>query len=327
MNERVPPDPQKHLLEMVTKRVTLWPQLLPWYRFAKAQSRGTEAVLNALILANADALQGHLNPTTRVALEEMWALQQTEGAEEGAWPWIEFHDEPWEAPDSVYYGATLAALATGLAPEGYSREPAIQAKVARLKDYLQRESATQPLLNRIDLLWAAGELPGLIDAQTRAAILREIFDRQRADGGWSTVALMPNWPRRDRSVLPEVSDGYATGFVTWVLQENGIPTSDSRVQRSLAWLRANQSGWNGRWSTASLNKHHWFWEESGHFMDDAATAFAVLALVTAQPGATANSSPYRVQDLVGERHDLQREGRDGLCIWRDSQCIIHWGRR
>src|SRR5580704_17602666 len=48
------------------------------------------------------------------------------------------------------------------------------------------------LLNRIDLLWAAGELPDLIDAQTRASILSEIFGRQRADGSWSTVTLMPN---------------------------------------------------------------------------------------------------------------------------------------
>jgi hypothetical protein len=119
---------------------------------------------------------------------------------------------------------------------------------------------SSPLLNRVDLLWAAGESPGLIDAQTRASILSEIFDRQRADGGWSTLALMPNWPRRDGSVLLEVSDGYATGFVAWLLQENGIPTSDS---------------------------------------DDAATAFSVLALVRAQPGSAANSSPNRAQDLVG----------------------------
>jgi squalene-hopene/tetraprenyl-beta-curcumene cyclase len=298
-NERIPPDPQRELLEMVRKRVTLWPQLLPWYRDSKLQSRGTEAVLNAVVLADADALRGHLSPTTRVALDEMWALQRTEGPDEGAWPWIEFHNEPWEAPDSVYYGATLAALATGLAPDGYSREEAVQRRVARLRDYLQREFAVQPLLNRVGLLWAAGELPDLIDARRRVSTLSEIFGRQRADGGWSTVMLMPNWKRRDGSALVEVSDGYATGFVAWVLQESGIPASDSRLQRSLAWLRNHQSRWNGRWSAESLNRHHGFFEESGHFMDDAATAFAVLALIKAQPGAAANPSAFPSRGLLG----------------------------
>lgn len=284
MNERLPAEPQRELLEMVKKRVALWPQLLPWYRDQKLQSRGTEAVLNALILADADARLGHLSPTTRAALADMWALQRTEGPGEGSWPWIEFHNEPWEAPDSAYYGATLAALAIGRAPEGYSQEPAVQASLARLSDYLQREFATQPLLNRIDLLWAAGELPNLIDAPIRASILSEIFARQHSDGGWSTVTLMPNWKRRDGSSLPDLSDGYATGFIAWVLQKSGIPASDPRLRRSLAWLEGNQSRWNGRWSAESLNRHHRFWEESGHFMDDAATAFAVLALTRSTGG-------------------------------------------
>jgi squalene-hopene/tetraprenyl-beta-curcumene cyclase len=287
MNERLPAEPQRELMEMVKKRVTLWPQLLPWYRDQKLQSRGTEAVLNAVVLADADALQGHLSPITRAALGDMWALQRTEGPEDGSWPWIEFHNEPWEAPDSVYYGATLAWLAAGLAPDGYSQEPAVQASLARLRDYLQREFATQPLLNRIDLLWAAGVLPNLIDAQMRASILSEIFGRQRSDGGWSVATLMPSWKRRDGSSLLEASDGYATGFITWVLQKSGIPASDSRLRRSLAWLKGNQSRWNGRWSAESLNRHHGFWEESGHFMDDAATAFAVLALVQSTGGVLA----------------------------------------
>ena len=287
MNERMPSDPQRELFEMVKKRVALWPQLLPWYRDEKLQSRSTEAVLNAVVLADADRLLGHLSPSTRAALGDMWALQRTEGREDGSWSWIEFHNEPWEAPDSVYYGATLAALATGLAPDGYSQEPAVQASLARLRNYLQREFATQPLLNQIDLLWAAGELPNLIDAQMRTSILSEIFSRQRVDGGWSVVTLMPNWKRHDGSTLLEVSDGYATGFVAWVLQKSGIPASDPRIRRSLAWLTDNQSRWNGRWSAGSLNRRHGLWEESGHFMDDAATAFAVLALVRSTEPALA----------------------------------------
>jgi squalene-hopene/tetraprenyl-beta-curcumene cyclase len=172
---------------------------------------------------------------------------------------------------------------------------------------LQRESATQPLLNRIDLLWAAGELPDLIDAQTRASVLSEIFTRQRTDGSWSTVTLMPNWKRRDGSSPPDAGDGYATGFIAYVLQKSGIPASDPRLHRSLAWLESNQNRWNGRWSAESLNRHHGLWEESGHFMDDAATAFAVLALVRSTGGALAQGTSKRDIDLAEKRfRDISR---------------------
>jgi squalene-hopene/tetraprenyl-beta-curcumene cyclase len=277
--------PQRELLSMVKKRVALWPQLLPWYRDEKPESRGTEAVLNAVVLAEADASLGHLNPTTRAALDDMWALQRTDGSDAGSWAWIQFNNEPWEAPDSVYYGATLAALATGLAPDGYSREPAVQEALSRLRDYLRRAYPDQTLMNRINLLWVAGKMPDLIDPAAREALLGEISARQRADGGWSVASLMPNWKRHDGSPLPEVSDGYATGLISLVLQESGVPTGDPRLRRSLAWLEDHQSHWNGRWSASSPNGRRWLLNEARPFMDDAATAFAVLALIRAQSKA------------------------------------------
>jgi squalene-hopene/tetraprenyl-beta-curcumene cyclase len=277
------PRPERRLLDSVKQRVALWPKLLPWYRDEKLESRGTEAVLNALVLAEADASLGHLSPTTRAALDEMWALQRTAGPEAGSWPWIQFNNEPWEAPDPGYYGATLAALATGLAPDGYRQEPAIQEPLSRLRDYLRRAYPRQTLMNRIDLLWVGGQLPDLIEPEVRASILRELSALQRADGGWSVASLIPDWKRRDRSRFPDVSDGYATGLISLVLKESGVPTSDPRLRRGLAWLEGHQSRWNGRWSADSLNRRHGLFDESGHFMDDAATAFAVLALVRAHP--------------------------------------------
>jgi squalene-hopene/tetraprenyl-beta-curcumene cyclase len=287
LGELSPPIPQQELLDTVKKRVALWPQLLPWYRDEKVESRGTEAVLNALILSEADASRGHLSPATRAALDDMWALQRVDGPKAGSWPWIQFNNEPWEAPDSDYYGATLAALATGLAPDGYSRDPAIQEPVSRLRDYLRRTYPDQTLLNRIDLLWVAGQMPDLVDSEVRTAILSEISARQHADGGWSTASLMPSWKRHDGSSPPDVSDGYATGLISLVLQESGVPTSDARLRRSLAWLEEHQSRWNGRWSADSPNGHRGLLNEARPFMDDAATAFAVLALVRAQPQAVA----------------------------------------
>ena len=33
----------------------------------------------------------------------------------GAWTWLNFNYEPWESPNSPYFGASLAALAVGSA--------------------------------------------------------------------------------------------------------------------------------------------------------------------------------------------------------------------
>lgn len=283
LNESVTADPRRRLVANVLKRVQLWAQLPPYYRDKAVASRGTESVLNALILADEDAQQGHLSAATLAAFDDMWALQTTSGAEAGSWPWIQFNNEPWEAFDSGYYGATLAALAIGSAPDEYRMRPSIQDGLGRLRDYLARASVNQTLLNRIDLLWAAGRLPGLIEPRMQQGILREIWALQRADGGWSLNSLMPNWKRTQGTPRAERSDGYATGLIALVLQESGVSLTDARLRRGLSWLEGNQSIWNGRWSADSPNHEYGLWGEPRHFMDDAATAFAVLALAQAQP--------------------------------------------
>src|SRR5438270_2648505 len=125
------PTYEHQLLENVKKRVRLWNEVGPYYDGSgydgkKAESRGTESVLNTLILANYDFLEGKLNSDTLTAFANMWALQQTGGDQKGAWAWLQFDQEPWEANDSAYYGATLAAIAVGTAPDGYASRPQIQ---------------------------------------------------------------------------------------------------------------------------------------------------------------------------------------------------------
>ena len=73
------------MLANVETRVTAGEQGEPFYtddkyRAGKSlESRGTEAILNALILSNRDAAGGMLSPTTRQAFDNLWALQRTEG--------------------------------------------------------------------------------------------------------------------------------------------------------------------------------------------------------------------------------------------------------
>jgi squalene-hopene/tetraprenyl-beta-curcumene cyclase len=285
--------PESDLLANVRKRVRLGPQLPPYYHEQPLASRGTEAVLNALILVDEDARQGRLSPATRAALDAMWPLQMSSGAQAGSWPWINFKDEPWEARDSVYYGATLAALAVGVAPDDYRQQAAIQPALGLLRGYLDRAYPDQSLLSRIELLWAAGHLPGLITPGRQAALIGEIWAHQRADGGWSLAALMPQWQRRDGRAPIADSDGYATGIITLALQDAGVPLTDARLQGGLSWLASHQSTWDGRWLADSPNIERGFFSPMRHFMDDAATAFAVLSLSEARTRAASLAAARR----------------------------------
>lgn len=286
---------ERKLLENVNKRVRLWNEVEPFYsdkgydRGKTAESRGTEAVLNALILARYDAQNGHLEDSTRAAFNNMWALQQAEGSSLGAWSWLQFGMEPWEAKDSQYYGAALAAIAVGTAPEDYRLTPEIQAKLNLLRDYLKREYATQSTMNRVVLLWASAKVPGLIDPERRQSIIAQVRDAQQSDGGWrlSSLAWPNGWSlhsvarmrlRADWTRQEERSDGYATGLITFALQQTGLSAADPMMRRGLLWLRGNQSKEDGSWPSYSINQRRSVSSNVGHFMRDAATAYAVLAL-------------------------------------------------
>src|ERR1035437_880149 len=143
--EQGPSINERKLIDNVTKRVRLWKDVGPYYSdqgydHKTAESRGTEAVLNAVILASYDAEKGQLSDDTRAAFDNMWALQQTAGENRGSWLWLQFDQEPWEANDSAYYGAALAAMAVGTAPGNYASTPEIQDNLRRFLEYLNRES-------------------------------------------------------------------------------------------------------------------------------------------------------------------------------------------
>jgi squalene-hopene/tetraprenyl-beta-curcumene cyclase len=284
--EEAPSANERRLLSNVTKRVRLWKEVAPFYTdadrgaYKTVESRGTESVLNALILASNDAQSGRLSNDTRTALDNMWAEQQTAGDKAGAWLWLRFANEPWEADDSDFYGATLAAVAAGTAPESYRTRPEIQNQVKRLRAYLNRKCAAQTTINRVALLWASAESPGLLAPEQQRAIINEVRSKQQADGGWSLSSLVGAWKRADGTPQELKSDGYATGFITFVLQQAGIPREDTQLQQGLAWLVANQNKTEGFWRSYSLNKNeaHHLSPGTARFMNDAATAFAVLAL-------------------------------------------------
>jgi len=282
MGDKAPTGIERQLLDNVAKRVSLWEEIQPYYSDAKngapktLESRGTESVLNALILATYDARTGKLSATAKRALDSMWAEQPKTGDTAGAIPWLQFHNAPWEG-DSQFFGNTLAALAAGSAPGNYRSTPEIQEHLKLLREYLAREQASQKLIDRMMLLWACSKLPGWLPAKQMDAIRDAAFAAQQPDGGFSLSTLVGDWRRKDKTPLETKSDGYATGVVAFTLLEAGVKRDEPRMQKALAWLEKNQEA-EGRWLAYSLNKQRDLASDAGKFMSDAATAYAVLAL-------------------------------------------------
>jgi len=269
---------ERVFLDNISKRVSLWQEVDPFYSDAKngapksAESRGTEAVLNALVLNRYGA------PAAADALRNMWALQLKAGEKRGSWIWLNFHNEPWEADDSAFWGASLAGLATGFAPEGYRKSSEIQENLAMLAEYLQREQQSQSTLNRAVALWASGKVPQLLKAEQRAAIVAEIAGKQREDGGWSEASLViKDWKRRDGTPMDAESDGYGTGLMVTALEQSGEASAKTAITKGLAWLEQHQDT-SGAWLSTSMNKKRDPASDAGRFMSDAATAYSVLAL-------------------------------------------------
>jgi squalene-hopene/tetraprenyl-beta-curcumene cyclase len=227
----------------------------------------TEVVATACFLALNDAqTTGKLHPLTRRALDRMWTLQ----LKNGAWDWLKCRWPPFEHDD--YFGAVLAAMSVGHAPDDYARGPSAREGLAKLRNYLQRTSAPN-LHHKAWLMWASVRLDGLMTKQEQQQTIDELLALQKPDGGWSLPSL-GYWQGKDPKHLIDKhapSDGFGTGFIVYVLRQAGLPPNHEAVQRGIVWLKRNQRE-SGRWFVRSLNT------DKFHYITNAGTCFAVLAI-------------------------------------------------
>lgn len=243
-----------------------------------AEVEPTQLVYVAAGLAIWDAnVTRHLSPETSQALQLMFQLQQPDGA----WPIEDDNNPPLES--SPYQLATVAARAIGNAPGWLARQRGtpLEPHILLLETLLRQEQKLQGDYDRTDLLWAAAELPGLLNATRKQQLVSTILAHQRADGGWSirTFATPEQWGKGNRAaklraepeLLDPPSDGHMTGLALIALRKSGVPASDPRIQRGVAWLIANQRA-SGRWYTRSLNRDGW------QFITYSGTAYPLLAL-------------------------------------------------
>lgn len=293
---------EARILDSVRRRVEYAESEQPYYDHTedkKIESRGVEAVLNAFVLTGRDLETGSPEPSapTVAAISRLWDVQRGDGA----WDWLDFGLEPYETPDAVFQGATMAALAVGSEPGmRASASDKGRAGLERLRAYFRSSLASQRLFNRAWALLASSRLERILTDAEREAILRDLETRQRPDGGWSLADLgMWRWTRQEAPYAPPgvtdgellaASDGYATGLVVYAMRQAGRAVESPAVRKGQQWLREHQTpervddpSW-APWRAHSLNYDREHGGPKGEpwrrmFMSDLATAFGVLALL------------------------------------------------
>jgi squalene-hopene/tetraprenyl-beta-curcumene cyclase len=233
---------------------------------------GVESVLAARFLGTADAY------------DRMWALQVREGAAKGSWNWFSLNQDPWEMPDSRFYGAALAAMAIPAKDHGRPEARALAA-------YLGREQASQSLHNRLMLLWASSAgFPEVLPEAARRTLVDEVWSRQQPDGSWKMDALGP-FQAHTHAPRADGSSAYATAFTAYVMLRAAGGGANPQLASALAWLRAHQDPECGCWQAVSMNEAYEPGSIPSRFMTDAATSFAVLTLLESQKSASAGPPP------------------------------------
>jgi hypothetical protein len=235
-----------------------------------------EVIFAAMFLAREDEHHAMSEPTQK-AFEQLWALQRTEAPAKGAWKWYAANLDPWEHSGSGYFGASLAMLALGSTPADYQQRADTRERVTAVSAYLA-ESSARPLHDRLTLLWTSSTRPSVLSDAQRASLVSEVFAKQQADGGWTLESLGP-WTVHPDAAPATGSDAYATSYTAFVLGQAGVPPSHAGLSRALAWLRSHQDPATGAWPAVSMNKRRPAGSMEALFMQDAATAFASLALL------------------------------------------------
>ena len=237
--------------------------------------QSVEAIFSAMFLSRDDAMKT-MSAHTQKAFDQLWTLQGAEGAAKGGWKWYAANLDPWENAESGRYGASLAAVALTQTPADFRDTPKVREQTAALNAYLMESVESRRLHDRLTLLLARGVIPDPL----RQSIAADALGRQQPDGGWTIESLGP-WMVHADAPPASGSNAYATAFTTFALLRGGTAASDPKLAKALMWLQSHQDPSTGAWAAVSMNKRYPDGSMESRFMQDAATAFASLALIEA----------------------------------------------
>ncbi|MFO0556137.1 MAG: hypothetical protein U0271_47610 [Polyangiaceae bacterium] len=251
-----------------------WRSATPYYGTPASddgkRSLGSEAVLNALVLAGADDREA-----ADRAFVHLWRAQR----EDGGFDWMDYNLAPWENGDE-FVGAALAALALRTRYRGASLEKickpaashALTEPEERLASFLykRREKATG--FARAFALWATAELPLAFSDEDGAHGVALLRASQNDDGGFSWSSL---------GVEAQGAESDATPTATALLAMCGSRTrldaeTRSAARRALAWLARHQAE-DGSFEARSPNVDS---ARNHSLARDAAAGYTVTAWAT-----------------------------------------------
>ena len=164
----------------------------------------------------------------------------------------------------------MAAIAAGVAPDGYADTPQARAGMDKIRKYWQ-DNPPEHLHHRAMRLLASQYIDNVLTETQCQEVVDDLLGLQKPDGGWA-LSTLGKWERSDGKQQDyETSDGYGTGFAIYVLRCAGVSKDNPAVQRGLAWLKTHQRI-SGRWFTRSL------WKDQKHYLTHGGTSYAILAL-------------------------------------------------
>jgi len=156
-------------------------------------------------------------------------------------------------------------------------------RIENLKTFLRNVKPRHDY-DRAVRIGVASFLPEVVSHEDRAADIAMLWAKQHTDGGWSTRDMSDtrNWSAHMTDIVIELieglpdaarpeSDPFMTALAIVLLRESGVPVNDARIQRGIAWLKAEQRE-SGRWWMHSLYRGNY------HFSTYIATAKAMQAL-------------------------------------------------
>jgi squalene-hopene/tetraprenyl-beta-curcumene cyclase len=237
--------------------------------------QSVETIFSAMFLSREDAVKT-MSAHSQKAFDQLWALQGTEGASKGGWRWYAANLDPWENNESGRYGASLAAVALTQTPADYRDTPKVREQAAALNAYLIDSVESRRLHDRLALLLARS----FVSDSLRQSIVTDALSKQQSDGGWTIESLGP-WMAHADAPPSSGTNAYATAFTAFALLRGGVTATDPRLAKALTWLQSHQDPSTGAWAAVSMNKRYPEGSMESRFMQDAATAFASLALLEA----------------------------------------------
>jgi len=156
-------------------------------------------------------------------------------------------------------------------------------RIERMKKYLSQHAPVSDYEHAVKLQLSE-LMPDLVSLEQREVSIARLWHQQLPDGGWSTRRMsdLMSWHRKmDPKVVSMIqsepdaadpeSDPYMTAFAIVLLREADVPTTDSRIQKGVAWLKQNQRV-SGRWWMKSL------FRDTYHYSTYISTAQALRAL-------------------------------------------------